>query len=354
MNRESRERKNMKTSLKLLLLAMVVGAPLDLAAQGTPTLAYDAVQPLSLPANIHLGEVAGVARNSSGEIFVYTRTGNPTISIGVARSVSHGGSRLFRFTPEGEYLGEIGEGAYGLLVAQQVRVDAADNVWIVDQLSSQVIRFDPSGRITMVLGRKPEAMRVPVADPPANPTAGSGANGESFQRPADVAWDAAGNIYVADGYGNARVAKYDADGRWIRNWGSRGSDPGQFDGVRGIAVDARGLVYVADHGNRRIQVFDADGNFQRQIVGVGAPSAICISPGSTQYLYVSDSNPPSDLEYDGGLLKLSLDGQVIGRFGRVGKRPGDFGTVNAIDCRDPNNLLVGELGNWRVQRVTLR
>ncbi len=344
----------MKTSLNVLLFAALIGAPACLAAQGAPTLAYDAVDPLSLPANIHLGEVAGVARNSSGEIFVYTRTGNPTISIGVARSVSHGGSRLFRFTPAGEYLGEIGEGAYGLLVAQQVRVDAADNVWIVDQLSNQVIRFDPQGRITMVLGRKPEAMRVPVADPPASPTAGSGSAGESFQRPADVAWDAAGNIYVADGYGNARIAKYDADGRWIRNWGSRGSDSGQFDSVRGIAVDARGLVYVADHGNRRIQVFDADGNFQRQIDGVGAPSAICISPGSTQYLYVSDSNPQDDMEYDGGILKLDLDGRVVGRFGKVGKHPGDFGAVNAIDCRDPNNLLVGELGNWRVQRVSLR
>ncbi|MDR0787911.1 MAG: peptidyl-alpha-hydroxyglycine alpha-amidating lyase family protein [Gemmatimonadota bacterium] len=345
----------MKGTLKALAFAAVFGAGTSVAAQAVPQLAFDAVDPLRFPNEIHLGEAAGVARNSRGEIFVYTRTGHPTINLGVSRAVSHGGSRLFRFSADGSYRGEIGQNAYGLLVASQVRVDPQDNIWIVDQLSGQVIKFDPEGRVSMVISRKPEAMRVPAAPPPANPGTGAGTAGESFQRPTDVAWDAAGNIYVADGYsGNSRIAKYDREGRWIKNWGTRGSEQGQFNSIRGIAIDARGQVYVADHDNNRIQVFDTDGNFIRQIGNVGAPSAICITPGSTQYLYVSDSNPQNDMEYVGGFIKLDLNGRVLGRFGSVGKHIGQFGSVNSIDCRDPNNLLVGELGNWRVQKVTFR
>ena len=122
---------------------------------GTPDL-------LKFPDNLNMGEAAGVATNSKGDIFVYTRTGNPTITLGTSRAVSHGGSRLFQFDRTGKFVREIGQGAYGLLQAQQVRVDPQDNVWIVDQMSTQVIKFDPNGRVQMILSRKPEAMRVPA------------------------------------------------------------------------------------------------------------------------------------------------------------------------------------------------
>jgi len=357
-----------------------------------PDIAYDATAPLTLPANLHLGEAAGVATNSKGEIFVYTRTGTPVITTAGSRNVSHGGSRLFQFDRGGKFMREIGVGVYGFLQAQQVRVDAQDNVWVVDQLSTQVIKFDPNGRIQMVLSRKPEAMRVPnlplsvpadtyalVARPPApagraggggggdgegggggggaragGPPPGSGAEGENFNRPTDVAWDSMGNIYVADGYGNSRIAKYDRNGKWVKNWGSTGTNPGQFRVVHGIQIDAANNVYVADRDNRRIQVFDSNGTFKTQFRNVGSPWAICISPGAQQYLYVSNSNPPSNLDYDGEILKMTLDGRIVGKFGRAGKLLKEFGTVNAIDCRTENELYVGELGNWRVQKVTLK
>src|SRR5262245_23812342 len=120
-----------------------------------------------MPDNIHLGEVAGVATNSKGDIYVYTRTGNPTITIGTARAVAHGCGRLFQFDRTGKYVREIGQGIYGFLQPQQVRVDPQDNVWVVDQMSTQVIKFDPSGRVQMILSRKPEAMTVP--DPRLEP-----------------------------------------------------------------------------------------------------------------------------------------------------------------------------------------
>ena len=354
-----------------------------------PDIPYDASAPLTLPPDIHLGEAAGVATNSKGDVFVYTRTGTPRITTAGARNVSHGGARLFQFDRTGKFVREMGQGAYGFLQAQQVRVDPQDNIWVVDQMSTQVIKFDPNGRIQMVLSRKPEAMRVPalpLATPPdtyalvaprppqppagegrggapaaaapaggrGGPLPGAGAAGESFNRPTDVAWDAAGNIYVADGYGNSRIAKYDRNGKWIKNWGSTGTEPGQFRVVHGIAIDATGTVYVADRDNKRIQVFDAEGTFKTQFRNVGSPWAICITPAPRQFLYVSNSNPPNNLDYDGEILKMSLDGKIVGKFGRAGKLLKEFGTVNAIDCRTENELYVGELGNWRVQKVTLR
>ena len=382
----------MRRILAVALFAVAVAFAGTLSAQlNFPEIAYDATAPLTLPPNLHLGEAAGVATNSKGDVFVYTRTGTPVITIAGSRNVSHHGSRLFQFDRSGKFVREIGVGVYGFLQAQQVRVDAQDNVWVVDQLSTQVIKFDPNGRIQMVLSRKPEAMRVPnlplsvsadtyalVARPPApagrgggaggdgegggggggaragGPPPGSGAEGENFNRPTDVAWDSQGNIYVADGYGNSRVAKYDSNGKWIKNWGSTGTNPGQFRVVHGIQIDAANNVYVADRDNRRIQVFDSNGTFKTQFRNVGSPWAICISPGAQQFLYVSNSNPPNNLDYDGEILKMTLDGRIVGKFGRAGKMLKEFGTVNAIDCRTENELYVGELGNWRVQKVTLK
>jgi len=367
-----------RTSMFLIAAAMVLTSTIFLA-QAPPTIQFDSnPTPLTMPDDIHLGEVAGVATNSRGEMFVYTRTGNPTITIATARAVSHGGGRLFQFDRTGKYMRELGQGLYGFLQPQQVRIDAQDNVWVVDQMSTQVIKFDSNGRVQMVLSRKPEAMTVPAGRLEPLPTGipviqpvpearggaaalagrggalpGAGVEGESFARPTDVAWDADGNIYVADGYGNARVAKYDKNGKWVKNWGSRGTGQGQFNIVHGIAIDARGNVYVGDEGNKRVQVFDSNGTFKTQFTNVGTPTALCITRGPQQVLYVAHTGDPDGME-DAAIYKVDLNGNLLGKFGSAGKLPKEFGLVNSIDCRNENELLVGELSNWRVQKVTLR
>ena len=384
----------MRRFLQLLLAAMLLAGIPVVAQFAVPEIPFDsAADLLKTPDNISLGEAAGVATNSRGDIFVYTRTGHPTISIGSARPFAHGGSRLFQFDRNGKFVREIGQGSYAFLVAQQLKVDPQDNVWVVDQMSATVMKFDSNGQIQMLLGRKAESVPVPAPPltPPPAPAAapagegrgagpgggrgagaapeaggggegggritgppGSGAPQDVFQRPADVALDGAGNIYVADGLGaNARVAKFDRNGKFIKSWGSRGLGPGQFSAVHGIAIDAQGNVYVADSGNRRIQVFDGDGNFKTMFLNVGTPSAICITPGPRQYLYSSNSNPPTDIDLDGEIYKMDLNGRLVGRFGKAGKLMKEFGTVNAIDCRNENELYVGETGNWRVQKLTL-
>ncbi len=212
----------------------------------------------------------------------------------------------------------------------------------------------------MVLGRKPEAVtiRLPPSSAPATPSgrggaagSGSGGAGDQFVRPSDVAFDTEGNIFVADGHGaNARVAKFDRDGRFVLSWGSRGSDPGQFNTPHSIATDAQGNVYVADEGNTRIQVFDGKGAFKSQITGIGVPQAVCISSGAHQYLYSSHAGDEYGMD-DAAIYKLELDGRVVGRFGAAGKQIKQFGLVNAIDCRNENELYVAELTNWRVQKI---
>jgi len=327
-----------------------------------PEILFDsAADALKLPADIHLGEVAGIATNSKGQLFVYTRTGNPTAGLGNSRLFTHGGSRLFEFARNGTFVREIGQGLYGFMVAHAVRVDAQDNIWVVDEGSNQVIKFSPDLRVLLVLGRKPEAItiRLPAAAPAAPTTgrgaspAGAGGPGDQFVRPSDVAFDGEGDIFVADGHGgNARVAKFDRNGRFLTTWGSRGSDPGQFDTPHSIATDAQGNVYVADQGNKRIQVFDGSGTFKSQISNVGVPTALCISRGSHQYLYSSHSGDIYGMD-DAAIYKLELDGRIIGKLGKAGKQVKEFGLVNAIDCRTENELYVGELTNWRVQRLTL-
>src|SRR5690349_3020732 len=389
--------------MKRIVLALLFSASVAaLGAQSAPDIAFDSTADfLKIPDGTYFGEVAGVATNSKGHVFVYTRTGAANATVGASRTFYKAGSRLFEFDQTGKFVREIGIGVYGLNFAQAVHVDPQDNIWVVDQGSSNVIKFDAEGRIQLVLSRKPEAIAVrPAAgrgapasggsggsggpgaaggsgrsDAPADgrgaPAAGgqaagggrgpagppgAGIPGDSFVRTGGVAWDKDGNIYVADGVamgaGNARIAKFDKDGHFIASWGQRGSEAGQFNSLRGIALDAEGNVYVADAGNKRIQVFDGRGTPKAQIANIGTPAAICITPGAHQYLYSSNSNDAESLD-NGEIYKLELDGKIVGKFGKAGHLPKEFGTVNAIDCRSENELLVGELLNWRVQKVTL-
>ncbi len=311
-------------------------------AQNVPEIPFDSAPNfLKLPANLYLGEGIGVATNSKGHIFVYTRSQN---------------TRLFEFDQKGNYLREIGEGLYGFAFAHAVRVDPQDNIWAVDEGTNMVIKFNPEGRPIMLLGRRPESVEGLLATPaqgapvpPAEPY--------RFNRPTDVAWDAAGDIFVSDGYGNSRVVKYDKNGRFITSVGTKGNAPGQLNLPHSMAADAKGNIYVADRSNRRIEVFDNDLKFKAIYDQVGAPWALCITPGAHQYLYSSNSNPDNNnaeiAAVTGEIYKMELDGTILGKFGKAGKQLGDFSTVHEIDCRNDNELTVAEITAWRVQRLTL-
>jgi DNA-binding beta-propeller fold protein YncE len=312
-------------------------------AQNVPEIAFDSVPNfLKMPPNLYLGEGIGVATNSKGHIFVYTRSQ---------------ATRLFEFDQKGNYVREIGEGLYGFAFAHAVRVDPQDNIWAVDEGSNMIIKFNPEGRVLMLLGRRPEAVEGAPRTAPANGNAVPPAEPYVFDRPTDVAWDAAGNIFISDGYGNSRVAKYDKDGRFIKSVGTKGSAPGQLNLPHTIAADAKGNIYVGDRSNSRIEVFDNNLEFKAIYDQVGAPWAICITPGPHQYLYSSNSNPDNNnaqiMEVTGEVYKMELDGTILGRFGKAGKDLGEFSTIHEIDCRNENELLVSEITAWRVQKLVL-
>jgi len=369
----------MTRRLTAVLIALALPSLALLAQAPVPEIAFDtATDFLRTPPEAYVGEVGGVGANSKGQLFVYTRTGHPYATLGDNRTFYRGGSRLFQFDPAGKFVRELGQDVYGFNAAIGLRIDPQDNVWTIDAGASQVVKFDAEGRVALVLGRKPETMAVRPAPPPppsagpaaapraapaggegggggaANRRPGEGTPGSTFNRPTDVAWDGAGNIYVADGVGTTnRVAKFNKDGNFLKQWGATGSQPGEFRGLKALAVDARGNVYVADIGNRRIQIFDGDGNFKNQFGNIGTPIAMCITKGPTQYLFISHAGDPDGME-DAAIYKAALDGAVVGKFGSAGKLPKQFGIANSLDCRSETELLVGEMSNWRVQRLTLK
>lgn len=318
--------------------------PLRATAFATaPDIPYESVPNfLKMPPNLYLGEGIGVARNSKGQIFVFTRSGH---------------TRLFQFDQNGNFVREIGQGLYGFEMAHGVRVDAQDNIWTIDEGTNMVVKFSPDGRVAMVLGRRPEAVEgLTATEAPGTPA--PAAQPYRFNRPTDITWDPAGNIFVADGYNNSRVAKYDKSGRFVKSVGSRGNQPGQLNTPHSITSDAQGNIYVADRGNRRIQVFDSDLNLKKSFDNVGAPWAVCITPGPHQYLYSSNSNPDNNnsllAAVSGEIYKMELDGTIVGKFGKPGKQLGEFSTVHAIDCRNENELVVSEITAWRVQKIILK
>jgi hypothetical protein len=309
-------------------------------AENVPEIPFESVPDfIKLPPDLYLGESMGVATNSKGHIFVFHRSGD---------------TRLFEFDPTGKFVREIGENLYGFEFAHKVRVDSEDNIWAVDEGTNMVIKFNPAGRVVMVIGSRPPAVFGAVEtlqgpQPPDQPYL--------LSRPTDVAFDPQGNIFISDGYFNHRVVKYDKNGKFIRKVGSQtsGREPSQFSTPHTIAADAQGNVYVGDRGNARVQVFDNNLVLRAIYDNVGNPWEICISKGPHQYLFVSNSNPDSQpaasWAITGEVYKMELDGRIVGRFGKAGKNLGQFQTIHGIDCRNPDELIVGEISAWRVQKL---
>ena len=336
-----------------------------LGAQQPPEISYGAVPNfLQLPPDLYLGEAAGVAVNSEGDVFVLSRGSTNGPAYGAAAS------QLLEFDHDGKYLREIGKNLYAWSYGHAVRVDKDDNIWAIDKGSDMIIKFDQQGRVAMVFGRKKEASDEDDGPwthvkPPRPAVDGQ------FRQPTDVTWDNSGNIFISDGYVNSRVAKYNKNGDWVKQWGQAGSGPGEFRTPHSIAADAKGNIYVADRGNRRIQVFTADGTYLREIkidvpapadarvwmgpkpgpqtaptMQPGSPWAICITPGPTQYLFASDAFP-------GRIYKLTLDGKVVGMLGSTGRQAKQFGWIHEMACPSEHELYVAELLNWRVQKLLL-
>ena len=333
-----------------------------------PTIAFESIPDfLDIPPDIHFGEVSGIALNSKKQIFILSRGATKGSAFAAAAA------QLLEFGADGKFIRELGKGLYAWSFAHTVRVDKDDFIWVTDKGSDMVVKFTPEGRVAMVWGRKPEAAdesAVPLAHPkpPLPPVQGL------FRQVTDVTWDSVGNTYITDGYINSRVAKIDKDGNWVASFGEYGTEQGQFRTLHSIAIDAEDHLYIADRGNARIQVMNTSGKVERiikidvpfdydkartiirdkppkdrkdvDLVTPGAPWAVCITPPPNQVLYVADGFP-------GRIYKLSLAGEVLGVLGETGKQLKQFGWIHEIACPSENEIYVGELLNWRAQKLIL-
>ncbi|HYV38429.1 MAG TPA: peptidyl-alpha-hydroxyglycine alpha-amidating lyase family protein [Gemmataceae bacterium] len=266
---------------------------------------------LTLPKNFQFGPVTAVATDKDDNLYIFHRGKRP-VAI---------------FDKNGKFLRSWGnrevETAHGL------RIDHDGNVWTTDLDTHQVIKHDPNGKVLLKLGKAYTAGTTPAL----------------FDQPADVAIAPNGDIYVADGYGNSRVVKFNKDGKYLTEWGKPGKGPGEFNLVHGIVLDAKGRVYVCDRENERIQVFDGDGKFLEQWRGLGTPYSMFLQGGQRMLVTNGHGNQ---------VHLLDFSGKVLGRFGAKGKGPGQFLLAHGI-CADSRGVIYAtEFDGQRVQKFVAK
>ena len=280
------------------------------AFQAVPELPYQVVPNFfKFPKGWVAGEASAVAVNSKGHIFLFHRT-KPMLA---------------EYDAEGNFVQSIGEGLF--THPHGLRIDADDNIWTTDDGSHLVLKLDPAGNVLLVLGRLNTAAEASYL----------------FNRPADVAFAKNGDIYVADGYGNSRIVKFDRDGNYIKAWGKYGRGVGEFNLPHTVAVDGGGRVYVGDRENQRIQIFDADGKFIQQWTDVGYPYGLVIT--ADQHVWMVDGG------YD-RIVELDQNGKIVGAFGEPGRKAGQLAWCHFMAMGPDQKIYVAEVLNWRFQVFT--
>ena len=266
---------------------------------------------LELPKGFQFELVTAVATDKDDNLFIFHRGKRP-ISV---------------FDKTGKFLRSWGDGE--VKTAHGLRLDHDGNVWTTDLGTHQVIKYDPTGKVLLTLGTK---------NKPGNTR-------EHFNKPADVAVSAAGDVYVADGYGNSRVVKFSKEGQYLKEWGKKGKQPGEFNLVHAIFLDGQGRVYVGDRENDRIQVFDTEGKFLEQWRESGAPFGLFLQGGKRMLVADGRGNE---------VRLLDLNGKLLSRFGQKGMEPGQFLMPHGI-CADSRGVVyVTEGDGKRVQKFVVR
>jgi peptidylamidoglycolate lyase len=267
-----------------------------------------------LPKGYNFGEASGVDVDKERNVWVFNRGHWP----------------VMKFDRTGKMLQAWSEDTLRVRSAHGLRVGPEGNIWCVDVDGHVVIKLSPEGRVLMVLGNRQ-----------GNP--GNNDARDAFNRPTNVGFLANGDFLVSDGYVNSRVVEFNPQGEYVRHWGVKGTGDGEFNLVHDVAVDSKGRIYVADRSNERIQVFDGSGKFTAKWTGIGSPWGIYYSP-KDEAIFMCDG------KYN-RILKLNLEGQVLGILSSWGKAPGklDYAHSIAVDPAD-SSLYTVEIKNWRVQK----
>lgn len=311
-------------AVALLILAAPVAAqrpsdPALLIPETAPELDY-VVAPtaVTLPAGTTMGATAAVAFDAAGHLWVLAR----------------GTTAFFEFDGSGNYLRSFGDGMFTR--AHGLRIDRDGNLWATDVGAHTVMKLNTQGQVLLTLGTKGQAGAWDEA-----------AGTRLFNQPNDIAIAANGDVFVAQGHtpgpnGDARVLKFDRTGKFLTAWGGKGNGPGQFQVAHGIAIDAKGLLWVMDRENQRIQVFDQAGKFVREMKYAGLPCSVDIG---REYVYMVNG-------FAGQLLRMDLNGKVLAAMGKPGKGPGEFGEAHFMAVSPKDEIYVADSVNGALVKFT--
>jgi hypothetical protein len=290
-----------------------------LLPQEAPVLEYVAVpNPLPVPDAAAMGASSDVAFDAKGHLYVLSRGMKP----------------LTEFDENGKFIRAFGEGLFTR--SHGIRIDKDGNIWATDVGAHTVMKLSPQGQVLLTLGTKGKAGEW-------NEAAGS----RLFNEPNDIVFGANGDLFITQGHtpgpkGDPRVLKFDKNGNFIKTWGGKGTEPGKFDVAHGIAIDAKGLLWVTDRENQRIQIFDQDGKYIREVKYAGLPCSLDIG---SQYIYMVNG-------FAGQLLRLDLDGKVLAAVGKPGAAGtwGEFGEAHFVAVSPKGEIYIADSVNRAVQK----
>jgi len=301
-----------KLAALLLHLALLAALAWPASLKSGPPLPYHVVLNWAhLPQGWNFGECSGVSVDKDDNVWVFNRGAHPVIE----------------FDKNGNMLQAWSE--VPVTTAHGLRVDPESNIWAVDVAAHRVLKFTPQGRLLMMIGQ--------VGGAPGN-------NGtkDGFNRPTNVAFAPNGDFFVSDGYVNSRVVRFNKDGEYMLQWGSKGTGDGEFDLVHDVTLDSQGRVYVADRTNQRVQIFDQNGKFLGKWTDIGAPWGLDYDVREN-VIYMCDG-------VNNRIVKLNLDGQILGVLSSYGKVPGKLDYPHSIAVDSAGAIYVAEIKNWRVQK----
>ena len=298
-------------------LAQRPSDPALLVPETAPELDYVFVpDAIKLPEGSKMGAAAAVAFDARGHIYVLSR----------------GAQAFFEFDENGAFVRSFGDGMFTR--SHGLKIDREGNLWATDVGAHTVMKLNPAGQVLLTLGTKGEAGEW-------NEAAGS----RKLNQPNDIAIAANGDVFIAQGHtpgpkGDARVLKFDKDGRFIKSWGGKGKEPGQFDVAHGITFDSKGLLWVMDRENQRIEVFDTNGTFVREQKYKGLPCSVAF--GRDEAFMVNG--------FAGQLLRLDLSGKVLAAVGKPGTASGEFGEAHFIAISPRGDLYVADSVNGMLMK----
>lgn len=296
--------------ITLFLVALqILTAPDPAQMEDAPDLGYRPVpHGLEIPDDVEMGAPSSVGWTSMNRILIFNRGPNP----------------LMEFNPDGSFVRAWGQGQYDR--PHGMRIDREGHIWTTDVNGDIIRKMNPEGEVLLTI--TPD-------------------DTDLLEEPTDLYIGLEGEVYVLVGHGQGvpRVLKFAPDGSLVKTWGGPGTGPSEFDTPHSIVVDADGLVYVADRQNRRVQIFDSEGEYIKEWTYKGLPCGLYIDNDGTMYMVSG---------FAGEILKLDDNGKALGRNGQPGKGLGEFGEAHYMAMTPNGDIWVADTVRPEIHKYVKR